>query len=71
MSVHLLSNPDPDSSAREAFLAEAHSLFDAAVNRKEMSDADCYRLAYRFQSLLDEYVQLCPSAIGKLRIFLE
>ena len=71
MSVVLLSNPDPDSRATEAFLAEAHSLFDAAVNRKDISDADSYWLAFRFQSLLDEYVQLCPRAIGKLLIFLE
>ena len=68
MSVDNLSNPDPDSSAAESFLAEAHSLFDAAVNRKEISDADRYWLPYRFQSLLDEYIQYSPRAIGKLRI---
>ena len=71
MSFDLPSNFDPDSSATEDFLPDAQFLFDAAVNRKEISDADYYWRPYRFQSLLDEYVQLCPRAIGKLRIFLE
>ena len=63
-----LSQSAPDSSATEDFLADAHSLFDAVVNRKEISNADRYSIQYRFQSLLDEYLQRCPSAIGKLWI---
>ena len=70
MSADLLSNPDTDSSATQAFLAEAHTLFDAAVNSKEISDTDRYWLPSLFQAILDEYMQLCPTAIGKLWISL-
>ena len=71
MSLAHLSNPDHHYSAPDAFLAEAHSLFNAALNRKEIDDADRYWLPCSFQSLLNEYIQHCPRAIGKLRISLE
>ena len=37
------------------FLTEARSLFDAAVSRKAITSADRDQIAYRFETLLDEY----------------
>ena len=56
---------DCDSQTAD-FLAEARSIFDAAVARKEVTSADRDQIAYRFQALLDKYMrdENC-NAIGK------
>ena len=58
--------PDCDSHTAN-FLAEARSVFDAAVAGKAITSADRDQIAYRFQTLLDEYMsdEKC-NAIGTL-----
>ena len=41
----------------EIFLANARSIFDAAVSGKPITAADRDQIAYRFQLLLEEYMR--------------
>ena len=53
-------------------LAAARSLFDAAFTGKTITSADRDQIAYKFQSLLDEYMRdEKPHAIGTFPISID
>ena len=67
MSCAFRATPELEARAAE-FLAEASSLFDSAVIRKETSESDREALPSRFQSLLERYMEdESRTAIGTIQ----
>ena len=60
-----LANLPNCGSCTEELLAAASSLFDAAITRKTITSAEHDQIAYKFQSMLEEFnLNENPPAIG-------